>query len=174
MFLGTHAPKQDEKGRLFLPAKYRDELSGGVVITKGQERCLYVFPIAEFTRITEALREAPVTAKRIRTPTPKRRCCQGSCEPAIGEPVAMAVRRGLQPRRGHPAGATSPVPGAAGLTEGADGGPAGGKRNGQGHEAEQRARAGGPRAGSRAAADGLGGSSEREVGWASQPTGTCR
>src|SRR5882724_5709590 len=51
--------------------------------------------------------------KRIRTPTLRRRCCQGSCEPAAGEPVAVAVRRGLQPRRGRPAGATSPVPGAA-------------------------------------------------------------
>jgi MraZ protein len=69
VFLGTHAPKLDEKGRLFLPAKYRDELSGGVVITKGQERCLYVFPIEEFTRITEALRNAPVTAKGVRDKT---------------------------------------------------------------------------------------------------------
>ena len=66
MFLGTHAPKLDEKGRLFLPAKYRDELAGGVVITKGQERCLYVFPVEEFTRITEALRTAPVTSKGLR------------------------------------------------------------------------------------------------------------
>ena len=66
MFLGTHAPKLDEKGRLFLPAKYRDELAAGVVITKGQERCLYVFPADEFTRITEALRTAPVTAKSVR------------------------------------------------------------------------------------------------------------
>lgn len=66
MFLGTHAPRLDEKGRLFLPAKYREELAGGVVITKGQERCLYVFPHAEFGRITEALRTAPVTAKAVR------------------------------------------------------------------------------------------------------------
>lgn len=51
---------------MFLPAKYRDELAGGVVITKGQERCLYVFPHAEFSRITEALRTAPVTAKAVR------------------------------------------------------------------------------------------------------------
>ena len=51
---------------MFLPAKYRDELSGGVVITKGQERCLYVFPNEEFERITEALRAAPVTAKAVR------------------------------------------------------------------------------------------------------------
>jgi MraZ protein len=66
MFLGTHTPRLDEKGRLFLPAKYRDELAGGLVITKGQERCLYVFPTEEFARITEALRAAPVTAKAVR------------------------------------------------------------------------------------------------------------
>jgi transcriptional regulator MraZ len=66
VFLGTHTPRLDDKGRLFLPAKYRDELAGGLVITKGQERCLYVFPEAEFTRITEALRSAPVTAKAVR------------------------------------------------------------------------------------------------------------
>lgn len=66
MFLGTHAPRLDEKGRLFLPAKYREELSGGLVVTKGQERCLYVFPVEEFQRITEAMRTAPVTAKAVR------------------------------------------------------------------------------------------------------------
>ena len=66
MFLGTHTPRLDEKGRLFLPAKYRDELAPGLVLTKGQERCLYVFPLPEFGRITEALRTAPVTAKSVR------------------------------------------------------------------------------------------------------------
>jgi MraZ protein len=66
VFLGTHSPRLDDKGRLFLPAKYREELSGGLVITKGQERCLYVFPMAEFQRITEALRSAPVTEKAVR------------------------------------------------------------------------------------------------------------
>ena len=66
MFLGTHSPRLDEKGRLFLPAKYRDELATGLVLTKGQERCLYVFPLPEFERITEALRTAPVTAKAVR------------------------------------------------------------------------------------------------------------
>ena len=66
MFLGTHTPRLDEKGRLILPAKYREELSAGLVLTKGQERCLYVFPVTEFTRITEALRAAPMTAKAVR------------------------------------------------------------------------------------------------------------
>ncbi len=66
MFLGTHTPRLDEKGRLFLPAKYREELAEGLVITKGQERCLYVFPEAEFGRITQALRNAPMTSKGVR------------------------------------------------------------------------------------------------------------
>jgi len=66
MFLGTHEPKLDEKGRIILPARFRDELSAGLVITKGQERCLYVFPLNEFTVITDRLRQAPVTEKAAR------------------------------------------------------------------------------------------------------------
>ena len=66
MFLGTHTPRLDDKGRLILPAKFRDELAGGVVITKGQERCLYVFPDAEFGRIAEQLRATPMTHKAAR------------------------------------------------------------------------------------------------------------
>ncbi len=66
MFLGTHEPRLDEKGRLILPAKFREELSPGLVITKGQERCLYVFPAQEFLEITQTLKQAPVTAKAAR------------------------------------------------------------------------------------------------------------
>lgn len=66
MFLGTHTPRLDDKGRLILPARFRDELAGGVVITKGQERCLYVFPVAEFARIAAQLREQPMTHKAAR------------------------------------------------------------------------------------------------------------
>ena len=66
MFLGTHEPKLDEKGRIILPARFRDELANGLVITKGQERCLYVFPSGEFAAITDRLRQAPVTEKAAR------------------------------------------------------------------------------------------------------------
>ena len=66
MFLGTHTPRLDEKGRLILPATYRDELAGGVVVTKGQERCLYVVPAPEFQRIADQLRDQPVTHKAAR------------------------------------------------------------------------------------------------------------
>jgi MraZ protein len=66
MFLGTHAPRLDDKGRLFLPAKFRDELLEGLVITRGQEHCLYVWPMAEFVDLTEQMRQTPVTNKRVR------------------------------------------------------------------------------------------------------------
>jgi len=66
MFLGTYAPKLDEKGRLILPAKFWDELAAGVVITRGQEHCLYVYSAREFETVHEKIREAPVTSKQAR------------------------------------------------------------------------------------------------------------
>jgi MraZ protein len=66
VFLGTHTPRLDEKGRLALPARFRPELEGGLVICKGQDRCLFVFSVTEFARFTEALRNAPVTDRRVR------------------------------------------------------------------------------------------------------------
>ena len=63
MFLGTYAPKLDEKGRVILPAKFRDELSTGIVMTRGQERCLYVFTTADFDDVHEKIRQAPITSK---------------------------------------------------------------------------------------------------------------
>jgi MraZ protein len=66
VFLGTYSPRLDEKGRLILPAKFRDELSAGLVLTKGQERCLYAFPMREFENIYAQLRQAPVTSKQAR------------------------------------------------------------------------------------------------------------
>ena len=66
MFLGTYAPKLDEKGRIILPAKYRDELASGLVMTRGQERCVYVFSQREFENLHERIRQAPVTSKQSR------------------------------------------------------------------------------------------------------------
>ena len=66
MFLGTHHPRLDDKGRLILPAKFRDRLASGLVVTRGQERCLYVFSTKEFERVYEKIREAPLTNKQAR------------------------------------------------------------------------------------------------------------
>src|SRR4051812_41456376 len=66
VFLGTHHPRLDEKGRLFLPARFRDALAEGLVITKGQEHCLYVFTPDDFARRAEAFRSASVSRKAAR------------------------------------------------------------------------------------------------------------
>ncbi len=66
MFLGTYTPRLDDKGRLILPAKFRDELAAGLVMAKGQERCLVVYPREEFLRIATAMQQAPGTVAHVR------------------------------------------------------------------------------------------------------------
>jgi MraZ protein len=58
MFLGTHYPRLDDKGRLVLPAKFRESLAPGLVLTKGQDRSIVVWPAAEFAAYAERLNEA--------------------------------------------------------------------------------------------------------------------
>ncbi len=55
MFLGEYTHTLDEKGRLTLPARWREELSDGVVITRGLDRCLLVFPTSEFKAIARTM-----------------------------------------------------------------------------------------------------------------------
>jgi MraZ protein len=66
VFLGTYAPKLDDKGRIILPAKFWAELEAGVVITRGQERCLFVYSTREFEELHASIRQAPVTSKKAR------------------------------------------------------------------------------------------------------------
>ncbi|AKV55064.1 protein mraZ [Bifidobacterium actinocoloniiforme DSM 22766] len=51
LLLGTYTPKMDAKGRLALPAKFRNRLGAGLVMARGQERCVYLLPADEFRRI---------------------------------------------------------------------------------------------------------------------------
>ena len=57
MFLGTQYPRLDDKGRLVLPAKFREALAGGLVLTKGQDRSIVVWPAAEFAEHAERIDE---------------------------------------------------------------------------------------------------------------------
>jgi transcriptional regulator MraZ len=66
VFLGTHTPKLDDKGRLILPAKFRDELADGLVITRFQERCLAIWPISSFVDMTKTVRSASSSQQDIR------------------------------------------------------------------------------------------------------------
>lgn len=69
MFLGTHTPKLDDKARLILPAKFRDDLADGLVMTKGQERCVVIWSKPEFARYAESLRTRSQNNEKVRAYT---------------------------------------------------------------------------------------------------------
>ena len=58
MFLVEFQHSLDAKGRVILPAKYRDQLSGGAVVTKGRGGCLSVFTPEEFQTVASTVRES--------------------------------------------------------------------------------------------------------------------
>lgn len=59
MFLGTHYQRLDDKGRLLLPAKFREKLAAGLVVTRGQDNCVHMYAMDEFLRLHEAVAKAP-------------------------------------------------------------------------------------------------------------------
>jgi MraZ protein len=65
-FIGTHTPKLDEKGRLFLPAKFRPRLVGGVVLMRGQEHCIFGWTTEAYESIANRMRELPFTHRESR------------------------------------------------------------------------------------------------------------
>ena len=69
MFLGTHNPKLDDKGRIILPAKFREHLADGLVMTKGQERCIVIWPNEAFATYAEQLRARSTNNEKVRAYT---------------------------------------------------------------------------------------------------------
>lgn len=79
-FMGTFTPKLDEKGRLFLPAKFRDRLAEGVVVTQGQENCLVVWPEDVFMAEAQRAQQTPMTSRGARDYA---RVLFGGAEPGV-------------------------------------------------------------------------------------------
>lgn len=66
MFLGEYSHNIDEKGRLTLPARWREELGQRVVVTRGMEPCLFVFPAAKFETFLNEINTVGMTASDAR------------------------------------------------------------------------------------------------------------
>jgi MraZ protein len=66
VFLGEHQHIVDAKGRVVMPSRFRPELERGLVVTKGQDRCLVVFPIEQFSQEVSRLNRLPRTDRRTR------------------------------------------------------------------------------------------------------------
>ena len=66
MFIGEFHHNVDEKGRLIIPSKYRDDLGDKFIITRGIEKCLFAYSIEQWTKITNLLETLPFTKKDAR------------------------------------------------------------------------------------------------------------
>jgi MraZ protein len=66
VFLGTHSPRLDDKNRVILPARYRDHLADGLVMSKGQDRCVVVWTKTGFAQYSEELAQGKHTVADMR------------------------------------------------------------------------------------------------------------
>lgn len=66
MFLGEYRHSVDDKGRIKMPSKFRDGLAGSFIVTKGLDRCLFVYESSEWEKINEKVKSLPVTDANIR------------------------------------------------------------------------------------------------------------
>lgn len=66
MFMGEYHHSLDEKGRIIIPSRFREELGESFVLTRGLENCLFVYPLVEWNKIVERLKKLPFTKKDAR------------------------------------------------------------------------------------------------------------
>ncbi|MUV36230.1 Transcriptional regulator MraZ [Lentibacillus sp. JNUCC-1] len=66
MFMGEFQHNFDTKGRIIVPAKFRDELGEQFVVTRGLDQCLFAYPMEEWKTVEEKLKQLPLTKKDAR------------------------------------------------------------------------------------------------------------
>ncbi|OXM15674.1 division/cell wall cluster transcriptional repressor MraZ [Paenibacillus herberti] len=60
MFLGEHQHSLDDKGRLTVPSKFRDNLGPVFIVTRGLDNCLFVYPMEEWKQLEQKIRQLPL------------------------------------------------------------------------------------------------------------------
>ncbi len=66
MFIGEYNHGIDEKGRLAIPVKFRDRLHHGAVVTRGLDRCLFVYPQRDWQQLADKLSKLPISQANTR------------------------------------------------------------------------------------------------------------
>ncbi|SHE62339.1 MraZ protein [Seinonella peptonophila] len=61
MFMGEYRHNVDDKGRLIIPTKFRENLGASFVVTRGLDHCLFVYPLEEWKRLEQKLKTLPFT-----------------------------------------------------------------------------------------------------------------
>ena len=114
MFLGQYAHTVDAKGRVFVPAKYRDGLGETFVISRGTAKCITVYPMSEWEKFTAKIEELPqAQAVKIR-----RFIFGNASDVTVGEHVGLTamlkMRDGVAaPEEPEPAPNPTPAPAPA-------------------------------------------------------------
>ena len=67
MFRGQFRHNLDDKGRLILPAKFREKIGDNAVITIGFEKCITIYPEQEWEKLQKSLVSMPVANKMVRS-----------------------------------------------------------------------------------------------------------
>ncbi|MFC0524036.1 division/cell wall cluster transcriptional repressor MraZ [Pontibacillus salicampi] len=66
MFMGEYQHNIDTKGRIIVPAKFREGLGETFVITRGLDKCIFAYPLSEWKLLEEKLKQLPLTKKDAR------------------------------------------------------------------------------------------------------------
>lgn len=64
--MGEYQHTIDIKGRMIVPAKFREELGSQFVVTRGLDKCLFIYPMEEWNEVEEKLKKLPLTKKDAR------------------------------------------------------------------------------------------------------------
>ncbi|MBU0648367.1 division/cell wall cluster transcriptional repressor MraZ [Patescibacteria group bacterium] len=67
MFVGEYYHSVDEKGRVALPVKFRDELERGAIITRGNDGCLTIYKISEWEELVDKISQLPQSKPEVRS-----------------------------------------------------------------------------------------------------------
>jgi len=66
MLMGEYHHNIDEKNRLVIPSKFRNELGNDFIVTRGLDGCLFVYSLKEWNKVTEKLKSLPFTKSNAR------------------------------------------------------------------------------------------------------------
>lgn len=67
MFIGEYRHTIDDKGRTSIPSKFRAGLASGCVVTRGLDKCLWIYPNDEWQKLAEKIADLPITQKNARS-----------------------------------------------------------------------------------------------------------
>jgi len=98
MFMGEYQHSIDNKGRLFIPARFREELGEKFVLTKGLDGCLFAYPPQEWSGLENKMRTLPFTKSDVRAFV--RFFFAGACECEVDKQGRVLIAANLRKHAG--------------------------------------------------------------------------